>query len=786
MTGLVARLERLLFAHRAVVLIVAVVLTVLMTFAAAQLRISAGFEKMLPQHHEYIETFEKYRNELFDANRVVIVVRARHGELWTEQNLRTLLQVTDAVTYLDGVNRGSVMSLWTPNVFYNEITEDGFRSEPLISGTITPDALTPDVINEIRHRVIAGGYGGLLVSKDGAGGLVVAELNEIDPHSGEPLDYIALAHALEDKIRKPFENADVEIQIIGFSKVVGDIADGASGVLVFCGIALLLTALAVFWYCRSWTLTLLPVGCSLVSLIWQFGTLHLLGFGLDPLAILVPFLVFAIGVSHGVQQINFITRQIAAGDDSQAAARASFSGLLIPGSLALATALVSFVTMMLVPIPMIRELALTASIGVGYKIATNLVLLPIAASYFRFTQDYAARALARREQRSVLMQKIARVAEPRNAVLVTLLTLGVFAAAVVLSHGRHIGSLQPGAAELRPDARYNLDSVSVAEHFDIGLDWLTVVVEAPPESCENSDLFRYVDEFGWEMSREPGVVSVESAATMAKLYNAGFNEGQLKMAAIPRDGRTLGYILHQFQQSRGIRNGDCSVLAVNLYLADHKATTIKNIVAKVKEFRSAHPFEGATLRLASGNVGVEAATNEVLEESELPMMLYVYAAILILVFLAYRDWRAMIACCLPLTVATFIGYAFMKACDIGLTISTLPVMVLAVGVGVDYAFYIYNRLQWHLAHGLDIVKAFEQALSETGVATVFTAITLSVGVATWSFSALKFQADMGKLLTFMFMVNMLMAITALPAFAVVLERLFPRRKPVRVPGLMQH
>jgi predicted RND superfamily exporter protein len=183
---------------------------------------------------------------------------------------------------------------------------------------------------------------------------------------------------------------------------------------------------------------------------------------------------------------------------------------------------------------------------------------------------------------------------------------------------------------------------------------------------------------------------------------------------------------------------------------------------------------------------VQAATNEVLEESEMPMMLYVYAAILILVFLVYRDWRAMIACCLPLTVATWIGYWFMKEFQIGLTVATLPVMVLAVGIGVDYAFYIYNRLQVQLAQGLDFTRALGLALTETGLATVFTAITLSIGVATWTFSSLKFQADMGALLTFMFIVNMVMAITLLPAFAAVLEWLFPRRGPVRMPAILQH
>ena len=145
----------------------------------------------------------------------------------------------------------------------------------------------------------------------------------------------------------------------------------------------------------------------------------------------------------------------------------------------------------------------------------------------------------------------------------------------------------------------------------------------------------------------------------------------------------------------------------------------------------------------------------------------------------------MIACCVPLTLATFLGYWFMKSLDIGLTVATLPVMVLAVGIGVDYAFYIYNRLQMHLSHGEDIVTAFKQALREVGVATVFTAVTLSIGVATWSFSALKFQADMGMLLTFMFMVNMIMAITLLPALAVMIDVLVPRRGPVRAP-LMMH
>lgn len=227
--------------------------------------------------------------------------------------------------------------------------------------------------------------------------------------------------------------------------------------------------------------------------------------------------------------------------------------------------------------------------------------------------------------------------------------------------------------------------------------------------------------------------------------------------------------------------------ASHLYLTDHKATTIQTVIKAAKQFAKDEPApQGVQLKLAAGNAGVLAATNEELEHSELPMMLYVYAAIIGLVLLVYRDFRAAIACCFPLTIATFIGYWFMKETNIGLTVATLPVMVLAVGIGVDYALYIYNRLQMHLADGDSIMTAMERALEFEGMATIFTALTLAVGVATWAFSDLKFQADMGKLLAFMFMVNLVMAFTALPALAVVLELVFKRTRPAYAPSILVH
>lgn len=782
---IIQSLEHWLFSRRMLVLGALGALTAVMGFFALQLRMDAGFEKQIPIGHEYVRTFQQYRADLFGANRLTVVVKAKGGTIWTKEGLTRLYNVTQAAAYLPNIDRLGVQSLWTPNSFINEITEEGFRSQPIIPGTVTPDSLSPEDIARIKQSTAEGGFVGSLVSRDQSSAMITAEIGETGA-DGKKIDYIQYNQLLEEKLRKPYEDAGFEIQIIGFAKQIGDIADGARSVLVFCAIALLLTALSVYWYCHSLRFTVLPIVCSLTSLVWQFGTLRLLGFGLDPLGVLVPFLVFAIGVSHGVQQINFITRELAHGKSSMDAARHSFTGLLIPGTLALVTAFVSFITLLLIPIPMIRELAITASLGVGYKIITNLVMLPVAASCFNFTKAYADKAMLKREQRARWLRTLARVAEPRNAVITLLLVSAVFATAVWQSRDRVVGTLQPGAPELRPEARFNRDAESIANSFDVGLDWLSVVIQAPPESCESPAVGVFDDNLAYSLKNLPGIVSISSYADNLRSYNQGYNEGNPKMNVVPIDTGNYAGLSTEIGRVRGYLNKDCSMTAVHLYLSDHKATTINRVINAVKAFRDSHPTPGVTIRLAAGNAGVLAAINDEVAKSELPMMLYVYAAIMLLVFVVYRDLRAVLACCLPLTVGTFIGYWFMKEFEIGLTVATLPVMVLAVGIGVDYAFYIYNRLQGHLAAGQPIVKAIEQSILEVGMATIFTAITLAVGVATWSFSALKFQADMGKLLAFMFIVNLVMAMTALPALAVVLERIFPRRKPVRAPGVFSH
>ena len=397
--------------------------------------------------------FKNIATVLFGSNRIIVVLKEREGDIWNKDFFATYKDLTDALFYMPGVARHTLTSLWTPNSRYFEITEDGFVADDVIPGTITIDNIDSQCVSRLKtaslatkcepaldiisNNVVRGGFVGRLVANDFSAAMVRAELLDMDVKTGERLDYFDLADKLESEIRGKFENDKYEVQIIGFAKLIGDIADGAGTVVQFF-IALLLTILSVYVYARSVVLTFLPLFCSLTSLVWQFGILNILGYGLDPLAILVPFLVFAIGVSHGVQQINLITAEISDGKSSEEAARASFRGLLVPGSMALVTDLSVSAPLILIPIQMIQELAITASIGVALKILTNLVMLPVLASYFKIEEGFVEKVAKSREARVRLMQKLGNIANPRIAVMVLVAASVLFVTAFIQSQNRHV------------------------------------------------------------------------------------------------------------------------------------------------------------------------------------------------------------------------------------------------------------------------------------------------------------------------------------------------------------
>ncbi len=771
---LIERIADLLFSRRRSLLAVFVLLTAVFIYTGTLLRVDAGFNKMIPLQHEYMKVFSGYQKTFGGANRVLVAVMQKDGkEIYNPEFFATLKQVTDAVFFIPGVDRPTVTSLFTPNVRFIEVVEEGFAGGNVIPADFKG---TPDDLEKVRRNVLKSGNVGRLVANDFTAALVRADLLEIDPVSGKRLDYREVAQKLE-QIRSKFQNERHSVHIIGFAKAVGDIADGAVGVIAFFGLAFVITALLLFFYSGSLRLTMLALVCALMPVAWLLGILPLIGFGIDPLSILVPFLIFSIGVSHAVQMTNVWKHEVVHGATGPDAARNAFLRLAIPGTIALITNALGFMVIMHIKIDIVRELGVTASLGVALMILTNKMLLPILLSYARLEPAAHRRASAAKSRFDGVWRSLARLTRPRAAMVMVVVALGLLIGGAWKARDIKTGDLGKGIPELHDDARYNKDNAVIVSKFSIGVDVISVIVQTQgvQGACTTYEIMDTIDRFELYLRNVYGVQSVVALPGLAKIINAGWNEGNLKWRALSRNRDVLAQSVTPIDTATGLLNSDCSAMQVLVFTKDHQGTTIAHIVREIRKFTQEHNSDKLKFLLASGNVGVMAATNEAVDAAEVTMLMSIFGTIIFLCWATFRQWQAVLCIIAPLALVSILCNALMASLGIGLKVSTLPVIALGVGVGVDYGIYLYERFKHHLVEeGASIEEAFFEALRQRGTAAVFTAITMSVGVGSWAFSALKFQADMGVLLAFMFLVNMLGAILLLPALAALL--LNPRQR----------
>ncbi|MGB0132975.1 efflux RND transporter permease subunit, partial [Dokdonella sp.] len=731
--------EKLVFGSRPIVLILFAIVTVVLTFFAAQLRVDAGFKKQIPLKHEYMQTFIDYEQEFGGANRVLIAVMDKNGDMFNLPFFQAMENITQDAKSIDSVDEARVRSIFTPNVRFVEVVEDGFAGGNVIPQDFTPNSegfdATPEQFATIKANMEKASIVGRLVAKDFSGAMIWVDLVPENPEKGVKVDYNKIAIQL-DEIRAKYENENTTVAIIGFAKMVGDITAGAQSVIWFFGMTIAFTWLLLFIYSSSVKLASLTVLCALISVVWMLGALRLLGFGIDPMNMLTPFLIFAIAVSHGEQMINRYRGEIffggleegtpeelshRTGVDSETAARSAFRALLIPGSVALAAGCIGFAAILVIPIRIIFELAITATIGVALTVLTDLVLLPVLLSYTRLRNLPRKRAYRLRQltQFDKIWTVLAKFSRPVPAAIILVIGVAIWFVAERYGEKVMIGDAQKGVAELRPDARYNQDAVLISDKFALGVDIINIIAEGPPSACTNSyPSMELVDRFAWHLRNVEGVAQVITLPMAAKVVNAGWNEGNIRWRVLPRDSDTLRLSTQGFETDTGLLNADCSAMPIMAFLTDHRATTIDRVVNAVKQFREENnawhgpdvnlreqlaeqsasgdvPEEGlhqVNLRLATGNVGVMAAINDEVREVKRLILYMLYAAVFLMCLISFRSPRAALCIVLPLVLVTELGHALMVYLDIGMKINTLTVVALGVGIGVDYGIYIFARM----------------------------------------------------------------------------------------------
>ena len=761
--------ERLLFNNRFIIAVLCLIITVTLGYQSLGLTLNAAYDKMIPTKHPYIVNYLANKAQISGmGNSLRIAVESKDGTIFDANYLDTVRKITDEVFLYPGVDRPYMKSLWTPSVRWTGVTEEGLDGGPVIPEDYNG---SPESLDQVRVNVERSGEVGLLVAANYRSSVILVPLQEKVADTGKPIDYHQLSNKLEG-LRAKYENQHIRVHITGFAKVVGDLIDGMQQVLVFFAIAIAICACVLYWHTRCVRSTLLVVACSLVAVIWLLGLLPTLGYELDPYSVLVPFLVFAIGMSHGAQKMNGIMQDIGRGTHKLIAARYTFRRLFLAGMTALLADAVGFAVLMVIDIQVIHDLAIAASIGVAVLIFTNLVLLPILLSFTGVSADAAKRSLtaenADEASKHPFWAFLDLFTTAKWATIAIAVSLALGAAGFVVSLNLKIGDTDQGAPELRPDSRYNRDNGFMVQNYAASSDTYIVMVKTGQFNCAHYDTMQAVDDLETDLEQLPGVESTNSLAKLAKRSAVGLNEGNPKWYEIPRSQDILNSIITR--APRELFNQNCDLLTVYAYLKDHKADTLDRVVKTVDAFAKQHDSDKIRFQSAAGSAGIEAATNIVVKRANDQILLLVYASVIVLAFIAFRSWRAVVCAILPLMLTSVLCEALMVYLNIGVKVATLPVIALGVGIGVDYALYVMTVTLTQMRAGMSLSAAYYQALLFTGKVVVLTGITLGVAVATWAFSPIKFQADMGILLAFMFIWNMLGTLILLPALGYFLLR----------------
>lgn len=767
-------LERYVFNHRLLVMGICLLMTLFLGWHALKLPVNASFDDMIPQSHPYIQNYFDNRDALRGmGNTIRIAVEHKNGTIFDKDYLLQLQKVNDALYLLPGVDRGYMRGLWTSSLRWTEVTEEGYRGGPVMPKWEG----NPNAIEELKSNIIRAGIVGSFVAKDMKSSLILVPLVEKDPETGEPLDYAKFGKSLSVVING-LETDNVKIHTVGFAKLVHDLIEGLYEVMQYFAVSVLIATVFVFSYTRCIRSTLLLVFSATLGVVWLLGLLQLFGYVLNPYSILVPFLIFAVGLSHGAQKMNGIMQDVGRGTHKYVAARYTFRRLFMAGLTALLTNIVGFAVLAIIDIPVIREMAVTTSIGVTVLIFTKLMLIPVLLSYTGVSSAAAKRSLNGGEGKwhGSVQQFLATLTEPGRAKIVVIMAAVLTVAAAFVGQYAQFGDLTQGAPELRPESEYNKDIAFVTANYGLSTDQFVIMMKAP--ECSSYEAVLEADRLGALLRETEGVQTTLSVADGIRNANASNFEGNPKWLTIPRNFGSRSAAFDAFSTYRpDLVDRGCRVSPIIAYLSDHKAETLNRMVHTVETFSAEHDVPTRQFQLAAGSAGIEAITNIVVKKSFWTMHFVLYGAVILLCFITFRSWRAVLVAVIPLGITSILCEALMVWLGIGIKVATLPVIAVGVGVGVDYALYLLSIQLTMQRQGETLKQAYLQSLAFTGKIVALVGVTMAAGVITWAWSPIKFQADMGILLTFMFLWNLVGALVLIPALSHFLLRTDADTKP---------
>jgi predicted RND superfamily exporter protein len=766
------KFDDVLFARPKLFLVLIIAITVFFASRIPGVKMYSDFSDLLPQQHPYIELHNELRDTFGGANNVMVAVEVAQGDIFTNQTIRLLHQLTQKVDALPGINHNLVSSLTHRTVRRVWLTETGdVNSSPHYDPLNTE--MTSAQLEKMRQDVLSNPrVYGLLVAPDMKSALIKATFNE------GSLDYQAVFSAMQ-QARQEVATPGVTIHVTGQPILVGWVFTYVDQILLIFMLTLAIMLSLLVMYFRSMYGIVLPLLGIVLSTTWGLGIISLLGYNLDPLTLVVPFLISARAMSHGIQLVERYYTELEQVPDGRKAARRTFDSLFRPGSLGVVSDAIGLLLIALGSVPINTKLAHYASLWAFMVIFVVLIFIPLMLYVLPTPKTIPKRGAAVDN----LLPKIANlIGSAKGATTILMLFALTMVVGGYFSSWVQVGESESGSPILYPDHDYNLSSKSINNNFP-GSEELFIIAQTDDKGgIKRPEVLRALDNFQQYMLLDPELGGAKGVPDLIKQVNRIFHNNDPRWAQIPDSDAYVGGLLFAYMASSPVPGAEKEFIDTDerqanmvFYYKDHKGETIRRAIHRVKEWSAnvGSKVEGLTIRLAGGVIGVTAAINEAAFETNIVVIPLVLALIFAFVTLFYWSLHAGWLMMLAMAFATTLTYAYMGIKGIGINVNTVPIIAVGIGIGIDYSIYVMDRIREEIGRGLALGSAISRTISTTGKAVGFTALTLICGVVMWVFvSDLRFQADSALLLCVMLILNAVAAMFLVPAWIMLFKPKF--------------
>lgn len=761
--------------YRYVIVSIIALLTVIFGYLATEISIKTQFQDLQPSNHPYIQTNEEFKLTFGGANQVSLMVEVEEGDIFNHETLKVVDDLTKGVQYLDAVNQFQIISLATKKLKTIKASTEGIVAEPLMWPHL-PE--TDADIQLLKDKVIANPLVyGQYVSRDLKSALVTVDFIDrlVDYNKVYP-QILELASELVQP--------GMRIRIVGQPVLAGLIMNYLPETFRIVGYISLVIALILLVTLGTLRGMLLPLLSGAISGVWALGIIQIMGINLDPLAIVITFLIAARAVSHAVQLILAFDYERELGiDDPFEAAHISLGKLLRPGTLGLVTDAGAMLVVALTPIPLLQKAATMGALWLGTMVICTIMMVPVVLSWNRsHHSDRTVNVGTGHAMSAVLRICSSLTTRQRSATTILGLSVVILAVTAFFAKDITIGDTNAGSPILWQDSVYNQDDAAINSRYP-GSDRMFVVVEGAEDTLKRPDILANVSYFQKYIEALPEVGAAVSIADIIRPVNMALHEGNpryYKVADDPVGNAEMIYLATASSDpgdidrfiDRKYENG-----SVLIYFRDHKGDSIRRGIKTITDFRDNNPMEGANYRLAGGLIGILAAVNEVILSGQLQSIALALLLLFVFCAIAYRTPQAGLFFLPIVVLSNTITFSFMSLYGIGLNINTLPVAALGIGLGVDYAFYISDRISERFSEGRDLSESIRFGLETAGRGVIITALSMVTSVALWFFfSSLRFQAEMGLLIALWMSVSAISSLLVIPSMIYVFKPRFLIRR----------